>query len=50
VLSFFNPLQARALGRMLDEDPAIIQRRTNLQRRLELYRTAQAEIDAITWK
>ncbi|KAJ8444708.1 hypothetical protein Cgig2_030382 [Carnegiea gigantea] len=50
---FFTELggkEARALGRMLDEDPAVIQRRTSLQRRLELYRTAQAEIDAITWK
>lgn len=42
-------LQAKVLGKMLDEDPAIMQRRTNLAKRLELYRTAQSEIDALTW-
>lgn len=49
---FFTELggkEAKALGRMLDEDPAIMQRRTNLAKRLELYRTAQSEIDAIAW-
>lgn len=49
---FFTELggkEAKALGKMLDEDPAIMQRRINLQKRLELYRTAQSEIDALTW-
>uniref|UniRef100_A0A803M4T7 Uncharacterized protein n=1 Tax=Chenopodium quinoa TaxID=63459 RepID=A0A803M4T7_CHEQI len=49
---FFTELggkEAKALGKMLDEDPAIMQRRTNLGKRLELYRTAQSEIDAIAW-
>ncbi|KAM7275591.1 hypothetical protein ACFE04_017457 [Oxalis oulophora] len=41
--------QARELGKMLDEDPAVMQRRTNLARRLDLYRSAQAEIDAVAW-
>lgn len=34
---------------MLDEDPAIMQRRTALAKRLELYKSAQAEIDAVAW-
>ncbi|KAL2893236.1 Dynamin-related protein 5A [Bienertia sinuspersici] len=49
---FFTELggkEAKALGKMLDEDPAIMQRRNNLGKRLELYRTAQSEIDALTW-
>ncbi|XP_057531338.1 dynamin-related protein 5A [Amaranthus tricolor] len=49
---FFTELgakEAKVLGKMLDEDPAIMQRRTNLAKRLELYRTAQSEIDALTW-
>ncbi|KAH9625232.1 hypothetical protein KSS87_004513 [Heliosperma pusillum] len=49
---FFTELggkEARLLGKLLDEDPAIMQRRQNLSKRLELYRTAQSEIDAITW-
>ncbi|XP_074273123.1 dynamin-related protein 5A [Silene latifolia] len=49
---FFTELggkEAKLLGKLLDEDPAIMQRRINLGKRLELYRTAQSEIDAITW-
>ncbi|KNA18166.1 hypothetical protein SOVF_073460 [Spinacia oleracea] len=49
---FFTELggkEAKALGRMLDEDPAIMQRRTNIAKRLELYRTAQSDIDSIAW-
>ncbi|KAL9234547.1 hypothetical protein vseg_009406 [Gypsophila vaccaria] len=49
---FFTELggkEAKLLGKLLDEDPAIMQRRLNLGKRLELYRTAQSEIDAITW-
>ncbi|GAB2271813.1 hypothetical protein Dimus_006646 [Dionaea muscipula] len=41
--------EAKQLGSLLDEDPAIMQRRTNLAKRLELYRNAQAEIDAVAW-
>jgi len=37
------------LAKLLDEDPAIMQRRTNIAKRLELYRNAQAEIDAVAW-
>ena len=42
-------VQTKQLGSMMDEDPAIMQRRTNLAQRLELYRSAQSEIDAVAW-
>lgn len=48
-ITFFFLLQSRHLAKLLDEDPAIMQRRTNLAKRLELYRNAQAEIDAVAW-
>ncbi|XP_022152064.1 dynamin-related protein 1B isoform X1 [Momordica charantia] len=41
--------ESRQLGKMLDEDPAIMQRRTSIAKRLELYRSAQTEIDAVAW-
>lgn len=41
--------QPKQLGSLLDEDPAIMQRRTALAKRLELYKSAQAEIDAVAW-
>ncbi|XP_074574764.1 dynamin-related protein 5A-like [Curcuma longa] len=49
---FFTELgtkEAKQLGKMLDEDPAIMERRSALAKRLELYRNAQAEIDAVAW-
>ncbi|KAG9134167.1 hypothetical protein Leryth_019864 [Lithospermum erythrorhizon] len=39
--------EGKQLGRLLDEDPAIAQRRVSLAKRLELYRTAQSEIDIL---
>ncbi|KAL5989359.1 hypothetical protein ACLOJK_010249 [Asimina triloba] len=41
--------QPRQLGKLLDEDPAIMERRNGLSKRLELYRNAQAEIDSVAW-
>lgn len=41
--------EGKQLSRLLDEDPAIAQRRVSLAKRLELYRTAQAEIDSVAW-
>uniref|UniRef100_A0A2P2IVJ5 Uncharacterized protein MANES_05G022800 n=2 Tax=Rhizophora mucronata TaxID=61149 RepID=A0A2P2IVJ5_RHIMU len=41
--------ETKQLGSLLDEDPAIMQRRTSLAKRLELYRSAQVEIDAVSW-
>ncbi|KAK8540466.1 hypothetical protein V6N13_028085 [Hibiscus sabdariffa] len=49
---FFTELgkkEARQLGKLLDEDPAVVQRRANLAKRLELYRSAQHEVDAVAW-
>lgn len=42
-------LQTKRLSSLLNEDPAIMERRTALAKRLELYRSAQAEIDAVAW-
>ncbi|KAF2324885.1 hypothetical protein P3X46_003539 [Hevea brasiliensis] len=41
--------ETKQLSSLLDEDPAVMQRRTSLAKRLELYRSAQAEIDAVAW-
>ncbi|KAL0464917.1 UNVERIFIED_CONTAM: Dynamin-related protein 5A [Sesamum latifolium] len=49
---FFTDLgkkEGKQLGKLLDEDPAIMQRRVSLAKRLELYRSAQAEIDSVAW-
>ncbi|TYJ26891.1 hypothetical protein E1A91_A07G151400v1 [Gossypium mustelinum] len=49
---FFTELgkkESKQLSKMLDEDPAVQQRRANLAKRLELYRSAQHEIDAVAW-
>ncbi|MFS8024080.1 putative dynamin central domain, dynamin, GTPase region, GTPase effector domain, Dynamin superfamily [Helianthus anomalus] len=49
---FFTELGAKEgkqLGKLLDEDPAITQRRQNIGKRLELYRAAQSEIDMVVW-
>nr|XP_009777793.1 PREDICTED: dynamin-related protein 5A [Nicotiana sylvestris] len=39
----------KQLGTLLDEDPSIMKRRLSLAKRLELYRSAQAEIDSVAW-
>ncbi|PON98006.1 Dynamin superfamily [Trema orientale] len=41
--------ETKQLSSLLDEHPAVMQRRTSLAKRLELYRSAQAEIDAVAW-
>ncbi|KAL5698543.1 dynamin GTPase [Ranunculus cassubicifolius] len=41
--------EAKQLASLLDEDPAVMERRSNLAKRLELYRSAQADIDAVAW-
>ncbi|MFS8023519.1 putative GTPase effector domain, Dynamin superfamily [Helianthus anomalus] len=47
---FFTELgQKRQLGKLLDEDPVITQRRQNIGKRLELYRAAQSEINMVVW-
>lgn len=42
-------VQTKQLSSLLDEDPAVMERRASLAKRLELYRNAQAEIDAVAW-
>ncbi|KAI4328912.1 hypothetical protein L6164_021229 [Bauhinia variegata] len=49
---FFAELGAKEgkqLAKLLDEDPAVMQRRTSLSKKLELYRSAQAEIETVAW-
>lgn len=35
---------------MLDEDPALMEKREAIARRLELYKSARDEIDSVSWK
>ncbi|XP_027362015.1 dynamin-related protein 12A-like isoform X5 [Abrus precatorius] len=44
-----SSLQPKRLSSLLNEDPAIMERRSALAKRLELYRSAQTEIDAVAW-
>lgn len=49
---FFTELGAmeqKRLSSLLNEDPAVMERRSALAKRLELYRSAQTEIDAVAW-
>ncbi|KAF8380044.1 hypothetical protein HHK36_027514 [Tetracentron sinense] len=49
---FFTELgkkEPKQLASLLDEDPAVMERRSALAKRLELYRSAQADIDAVAW-
>lgn len=42
-------LQGKQLGLLLDEDPALMGRRLECAQRLELYKKARDEIDAVAW-
>ncbi|KAL0724558.1 hypothetical protein Bca4012_039157 [Brassica carinata] len=49
---FFTELgqkEMSKLSKLLDEDPAVQQRRTSIAKRLELYRSAQTDIEAVAW-
>ncbi|XP_020576399.1 dynamin-related protein 5A [Phalaenopsis equestris] len=41
--------EVKELSNLLNEDPAIMERRVALSKRLELYRNAQTEIDSVAW-
>ncbi|CAL5432422.1 unnamed protein product [Camellia sinensis] len=41
--------QGRHLAQLLDEDPALMERRQQCARRLELYKSARNEIDSVLW-
>ncbi|MCO5551231.1 hypothetical protein L7F22_004730 [Adiantum nelumboides] len=50
--TFFAELgkkEGKQLARMLDEDPAVMERRSACAKRLELYRNARNEIDSVAW-
>ncbi|KAK1352731.1 Dynamin-related protein 1C [Heracleum sosnowskyi] len=38
------------LGKMLDEDPSLMEKRETLAKRLQLYKSARDDIDAVAWK
>ncbi|XP_030959732.1 phragmoplastin DRP1C [Quercus robur] len=42
--------EKQQLGAMLDEDPALMERRKAIAKRLELYKSARDEIDSVAWK
>ncbi|OAY59672.1 dynamin-related protein 5A [Manihot esculenta] len=49
---FFTELgkmEQKYLSSLLNEDPAVMERRSALAKRLELYRSAQVEIDTVAW-
>lgn len=46
---FWSDMQGKHLSQMLDEDPALMERRVQLSKRLELFKHARDEIDAVIW-
>ncbi|RWR79573.1 dynamin-related protein 1C [Cinnamomum micranthum f. kanehirae] len=42
--------EKKELGAMLDEDPALMEKREAIAKRLELYKSARDEIDSAAWK
>ncbi|XP_010524455.1 PREDICTED: dynamin-related protein 1E [Tarenaya hassleriana] len=53
LLNFFysqiGKREGKQLGQLLDEDPALMERRLQCAKRLELYKKARDEIDAVAW-
>ena len=47
--SFSTVKQGKQLAALLDEDPALMERREACAKRLELYKSARDEIDAVSW-
>ncbi|KAK7395550.1 hypothetical protein VNO78_16112 [Psophocarpus tetragonolobus] len=41
--------EGKQLSQMLDEDPALMERRLQCAKRLELYKAARDEIDSVSW-
>uniref|UniRef100_A0A2P2JSQ0 Uncharacterized protein MANES_01G275100 n=1 Tax=Rhizophora mucronata TaxID=61149 RepID=A0A2P2JSQ0_RHIMU len=41
--------EAKQLAQLLDEDPALMERRQQCAKRLELYKSARDEIDSVSW-
>ncbi|GMJ06069.1 DYNAMIN-RELATED PROTEIN 1E, ARABIDOPSIS DYNAMIN-LIKE 4, DYNAMIN-like 1E [Hibiscus trionum] len=42
-------MEAKQLAKLLDEDPALMERRQQCVKRLELYKSARDEIDSVSW-
>ncbi|RVX14358.1 Dynamin-related protein 1E [Vitis vinifera] len=42
-------LRASSFSQLLDEDPALMERRQQCAKRLELYKSARDEIDSVSW-
>ncbi|KAJ8565739.1 hypothetical protein K7X08_008315 [Anisodus acutangulus] len=53
LLNFFytqiGKKEGKALAELLDEDPALMERRIQCAKRLELYKKARDEIDSVAW-
>lgn len=43
-------MQKEQLSAMLDEDPVLMEKRIQIAKRLELYKQARDDIDAVAWK
>ncbi|XP_020577843.1 LOW QUALITY PROTEIN: dynamin-related protein 1E-like [Phalaenopsis equestris] len=41
--------EGKQLGQILDEDPALMERRVQCAKRLELYKSARDEIESVSW-
>ncbi|KAJ4958842.1 hypothetical protein NE237_025953 [Protea cynaroides] len=41
--------EGKQLSQLLDEDPALMERRQQCSKRLELYKAARDEVDAVSW-
>jgi len=50
LICFAFIIQKKQLSAMLDEDPALMEKRDALVKRLELYKSARNEIDSVAWK
>lgn len=43
-------MQKEQLSELLDEDPQLMAKREALAKRLQLYKSARDDIDAVAWK
>lgn len=41
--------EGKQLSQLLDEDPALMERRQQCAKRLELYKAARDEVDSVSW-
>lgn len=53
LLSYFytqiGKREGKQLGKLLDEDPALMEKRQQMAKRLELYKKARDEVDSVSW-